>query len=180
MYCKFCGKRNSTKSRFCIFCGQSLGVEQKMKWFKWLIYFALWMNLIVYLSTGIRFLSGTVYLQQNISAERMYSYFDGLETLDKIYACGMLLCAGVCVIARFKLAAFEESGPKAWYVLIIITAVLSIIYEIGFLNIVDDKAPIAVDQTAVYIRIAGIFIGSALSLWLNYLYFSRRRMRFIN
>ena len=79
---------------------------QGMKWFHFLIYFALWLNAIVCALNGIMQLTGSSYEILGVAAEDMYATFLTLKTVDVVFGAAYIVFALFCFIFCFLLALF--------------------------------------------------------------------------
>lgn len=64
---------------------------QGLKWFHFLIYFALWLNAIVCALNGIMQLTGASYEILGIAAEDMYATYPTLKTVDLVFGVAYLV-----------------------------------------------------------------------------------------
>ena len=194
MFCTKCGKEISGQ-RFCPNCGAEnrnlneqspsfntssntfdvsvVQTELPMKWYKFLIYFALIAGAIVNFATGITMVTGSVYeVQSGVSADTVYSMYDGLKTIDVIYG---LLLFGVAVLGfmtRSKLAKYKADGPKFVYMVYGISAVVVLLYNI----LVSAVTGLSVMNVSVITS----FIVQLVMLWANMKYFGKRSHLFVN
>ncbi len=106
-------------------------MERPMKWHKFLIYFLLWLSGVGNIITGFRSITGSQYGAQ---AQRVYSYFTGLKTIDVIFGL-FAICLGIFIIVtRFKLAGFKAAGPKYLTLMYVLGASVSIFYIIAVIS----------------------------------------------
>lgn len=205
-YCSNCGNPVSDDAqKFCLKCGTELQTsssiyesanqsgecgysnvssdsvplknEYPMKWFKFLIYFALFFGALIEFVYGMNYIMGTIYLSQTggqVTAEMVYAmYGTPLKIWDVLYGLIMLATAVFSIITRFKLAKFKQNGPKFLYILYIAGAALALVYNIGVALITDVEGIFNVP----YI-ISIIFTG--IVVFANYKYFSKRDKLFCN
>lgn len=142
--------------------------ELPMKWFKFLIYFALFASAILNASNGIQMLTGSQYGGE-MEKRLVYALFDGLETLDMIMGIAMIALAGFAVYTRIRLAGYYKNGPKMLLIIYIANIALSLIYVIGISSIVS----------AEYLgsTLSSLYSSMAVSIAMtiaNYSYFKKR------
>ena len=142
-FCTKCGTQlEDDNVQFCTNCGAKVGetavaepaVQLPMKWYKFLIYFALFLGAVVNLISGVNFLTGNIYVVQSAgeaSAELVYTYFSGLQTVDMVYGIGMIAIAAYGIYTRFMLAKFKAVAPKCVVILYIVGAVWGLIYNLA-------------------------------------------------
>ncbi len=197
MYCRSCGAQMRKEQRFCNVCGFENAVhinntqtiyechtptyepkasDYPMKWFHYLIYFALFLDAVVDVSTGLQFVSGSAYyIETNglVSAGQVYAlYGTGLKVINILYGVIMLLMAVFGIVTRFKLANFKKGAPMMLYILNGADVLIFLIYLI----VVSMIAGISVNLVDQISLVAGAFIGFVL----NYRYFSKRKVLFCN
>ena len=205
-YCSKCGNSiNEEGQKFCENCGaalqgdavgyeaanqndiygdskssvyaKSLKNKYPMKWFKFLIYFALFFGAFIEFVMGLNYIMGTIYLAQtngNVSAEMVYAiYGTPLKIWDVIYGLTILGAAVFSIITRFALSKYKKNGPKFLYILYIAGAVLGLIYNIGVVLITG------IGGTAIFTSSVGM-IMTGIIVFANYKYFSKRSELFCN
>lgn len=193
-YCSKCGNpANDDSQKFCSKCGAELSVafnsqgnvydqgalknSYPMKWFKFLIYFALFFGAFLEFCFAISYFTGSIYFSQTngqVSAEMVYGmYGTPLKIWDVIYGLIMLGSAVFSIITRNALAKYKSCGPKYLYILYIAGGVAGLVYNIG---------------VSMITGVSGIFNSSFISsivstvivVWANYKYFSKRDELFNN
>ena len=112
-FCSNCGAQlENENAQFCTNCGAKIGetaVESApvsqvsapvaeptaqfgMKWYKFLIYFALFLGAVVNFINGVNYLTGNIYFVQSggeATAEMIYAFFgSSLKTIDIIFGIG--------------------------------------------------------------------------------------------
>lgn len=146
--------------------------EYGMKWYKFLIYFALFAGAIVNFVTGIMTLSGAIYAAGGVTADMVYEYFPGLETWTMIYGFALMGVAVFGIVTRFMLAKFKKSGPVCLYVLYIINALLGIAMLLLGSQILHENLVGTSDIASMGV--------SVVMLIINIVYFKKRESLFIN
>lgn len=195
MYCKNCGKEVSEQQKFCDGCGSEInalareyGTSQTisqtnfkessypMKWYKFLIYFALFFGAFYEFIMSINYMTGTIYFAQTngqASAEAVYStYGYGLKFLDVLYGILLLGTAVYSIITRNRLAKFKKNAPMLLYILYGSGLVFSLIYMIGF--------SVITGVNAINSSLVSSLISTIICLILNYKYFTKRESLFVN
>lgn len=203
-YCTGCGNPiGDNAQKFCTKCGAVLQAESggyeaavqngvyvdskasaakslknhPMKWFKFLIYFALFFGAFFEFIMGINYFTGSIYSAVSndmVSAEMVYGmYGTPLERWDVIYGLTLFGIAVFSIITRFALSGYKKNGPKFLYVLYIAGAVLGLIYNIGFMMIIGVYAKLILESF-------GSVIMTGIIVFANYKYFSKRRELFCN
>lgn len=143
--------------------------EMGMKWHKFLIYFSLWASIVLNVLNALTYFTGTVY-QGNASL--VYSRFSSMKGLDMFYGCALVALAAGLFFVRSQLAQFKKDGPKYLVIVMIASAVLSLVYNftassITGLSLVDSNTITAATATFVYSAI-------------NYIYYKKRAHLFVN
>ena len=192
-FCRSCGARiDNEQAQACPYCGASINApapassvsnyntyepddQYPMKWYKFLIYFLLFFGAFINLVNGVNYITGGIYsIQSNgqVSAELVYSLYDGLKTLDVILGLFMLAIAAFGIYTRFRLAGRKENGPVCLYTLYGVGAVLTVLYNIALLIVTGLNQ--LTDPTSI-----ASFITSVVFICLNYIYFSKRKSSFV-
>lgn len=177
MFCSFCGARLPEGEPICPMCGasqvgfagQSSGNtanqnDMPMKWFKFLIYFALFAGAVLNFFSGISMLNGSVY-QGN--ANLVYSTFEDLKNLDTIVGVLLIGAAILAIFTRFRLAGFYRNGPVLLLITYAANIAIPLIYIIGVSNIVSG---IELNTTANISNMC----TSAVMMFVNMGYFKKR------
>ena len=147
-------------------------VQTPMKWFKFLIYFALFAGAILNAFAGIQMLSGAHY-GNNGESTYVYAFFDGLQTLDMIMGILMIALAGFALYVRFRLAGFYKNGPTMLLINYVANIVVGLIYVIGITSIVSSEL-LGDSLTSYYTNVA----TSVAMTVANYSYFKKRAHMF--
>ncbi len=151
-----------------------MNATPSMKWFKFLIYFALFAGAVINLAYGITYISGDIYeIQTNgqATSEMVYSLFSGLKVVDVFYGVVMILIGGFSIFTRFLLSKYRKNGPLFLYILCGIGAGLSLIYSIAVMSISG------VNQVAN--GVVSVIV-SAVFIIFNIKYFGKRKNLFTN
>ena len=144
-----------------------------MKWYKFLIFFALWAGAILNVLSGISQLTGMTYAAVGVTARDVYAYYgEGLHVLDIVMGVAMIGLAVFSIIVRFQLAGYKKQSPKMLLVLYGVSLVVSILYSIiaGAITHVN-----MVDSSTI-----SSLVVSAVMIVVNYVYFKKRAHLFCN
>ncbi len=196
-FCSRCGAKIENESkRFCADCGCSLESQDTndyslgrypqpvnanlypLKWFKFLIYFGLFAGSFFNLVYGSSYITGNIYSTvSEVSADAVYAFFgNGLKMLDIIYGIVLILVAVFGIFTRMRLAKYRANGPAYLYALYIISATVSLIYNIAVAIITGITTDIHFSWADSLMPI----VGTVIILTLNFIYFQKRRELFEN
>ena len=145
-----------------------------MKWYKFLIYFALIASAIINFISSFSYFTGSVYLSASngaISAAQVYAVFGALKIIDMVYGAYIVAFAIFALVLRSHLADYSSKAPKMVTVFYVLSVVVPLAYNLLTGAIVG--VSIAGDS-AVSIIIGLIF------LFANIRYFKRRAHLFVN
>ncbi len=149
-----------------------------MKWYHFLIYFALWAGAILNSISGFVYLSGYLYGEY---ADIVYDMFPSLYLLDQI--------AGVCFIAlgvfalyvRRALRKFKAAAPSLLTALYVTNIICSVLYPILIAWILDiEFAKLLEGNANMPSTLLPSIITSFILTIANYIYFKKREDLFIN
>lgn len=143
-----------------------------MKWFKFIIYFQLFANAA---SNGIAALTTVAGTRYQGQADRVYSAFPRLRTLDLVYVLLLLGMAVLAIVTRMQLARFRRRGPALYYLLQIVNALGAVLYLLAASAICG----VSLSQ----LDLSGLDISLGLSLVMlivNIIYFGKRKDLFVN
>lgn len=144
-----------------------------MKWFKFLIYFALWFGAVGNFLGGIMMFDGGQY---GDSAKLVYAVYDGLKAVDIIVAALCIVLAAFGIYVRFRLAGFYANGPKMLNWLYVFSALVNLLYIVGLFIILPSRVAENIELGS-YISSSVI---SVLMICLNVSYFKKRAHLFVN
>lgn len=155
-----------------------------MKWYKFLIYFALFLSTLSGIGTAIMYINGTVY--SPASAEAVYElYGSALHGWDMFFAFSQLVFAFLALVTRFRLAAFKKNGPTLVYLSYAIPAIVAVLYTMAVESIIsnnpyiNEAAKSMLTDSMTDSLPASIAISLAMIV-LNMKYFTRRKHLFCN
>lgn len=159
-----------------------------MKWFKFLIYFALWASAVLNAINAYAFFSDYRYTDKGTSFQKLYySLFDGLQALDIVVGILCLVAIVIAIVTRFRLASFRKDGPKWLSMVYALNILISLVYVIGVIIVVENAAAPgantekllwgedSVFQLEGYV---GTMISGVLMIGLNGVYFKKRKHLF--
>lgn len=177
MKCTNCGNEVPQGSNQCYICGQpvqqTLQPDYPMKWFKFLIYFALFLGAFSNFMSGIGFITGSVY---GSSKELVYEVYEGLKPIDTIAGVAMIALAAFGIYTRIRLAGFYKNGPTMVLAMYAGAAALNLVYALAASSVIHSTSSVKVDLTSVYSSI----IVSAIMIFANRTYFAKRADLFVN
>lgn len=143
-----------------------------IKWFKFIIYFQLFLTMVTCVINAITYFSGLHY-GGTMDAAMVYAYYGtGLKIIDIFFA---LVYIGIGVLAFFvrqKLAHFKKKAPT-WYIGLL---VCSLAANLVYLILVSILTGIfLLDASTI-----GSIIGNVIMIVVNWIYFQKRTSLFIN
>ncbi len=199
MFCPRCGSQIPDNSNFCPRCAASLTGQSPaqapvqppvnfgqpvwnapvapapqalpLKWFKFLIYFALWAGAVGNLITAITFLTGVPYTMYGSSAEEIYSALPALRVIDILYAIVLIGLSVYAFYVRSRLAHFKANGPTTLY------------WLCGLLGGASAGYSLLVMIAAETVNFSGVISSVAstvIILLLERTYFQKRANMFVN
>lgn len=146
--------------------------EHPMKWYKFLIWFALWAGAVLLAAQGIGYLTGLAYKDgSGLSADTVYGNFPGLRVWDKLYGAGLLLLGAFNIFTRFRLSGFKANSPKCLYFAYIFQACLAVINAITVA---------AITKVSGAASAVGAVLACVALIFLNRSYFAKRGELFVN
>lgn len=197
MFCRKCGIELTEETLFCPSCGILVAEDSSqpdhkekqllnssalqtsirpMKWFKFLIYFSLWLGVLVNFSSAVQLFTGAQYGDE-YTALLVYSTYDGLKDVDWIVGFLHVVLAAFTIYTRYRLAGFHENGPKMLMFLYAANPVVEIIYHIGTSIVL----PADVVGSPEYIlgQIVGNGLVAVVMIVINRIYFKKRQHLFV-
>ena len=142
-----------------------------MKWFKFLIYFGLFVGAIANAAFGVLYLTGFIY---DISSgeegvhELVYAFFSNLKTVDVVFGVLFIALAVFGIYTRFRLAGYKKNGPACLIATYAASAIISFAYMLIVCIILGDFS----DSDF------GSIVTSIAMIVLNYIYFKKRKSLF--
>lgn len=188
MFCSQCGKEVSDEWNVCPNCGapinkQGIGNEYyydgsnvvnqskmpPMKWYKFIIYFQIFLNIAICLYYAYEIYSGQNY---GFSTEKAYAMYGGLKGVDYIMGAIYILYVASLIFVRHQLWKYKKNAWKYYIAFYCAFNVVQIAYRamqcvIVNTNLIDFQAITDIIYSAIYIV-------------LNYIYFKKRDNLFTN
>ena len=144
-----------------------------MKWYKFLIYVSLFLGAIINFANGISYITGYIYTTYQTTPEIIYQYYGaGLQIIDVIYGICILLLAAFAIYTRMRLAKFKKNAVNCILAYLALNILITLLYN-TMLNAIFNVPAL----NASYI---GTLIGNMIFIFLNYIYFNKRRHLFYN
>ena len=137
-----------------------------MKWFKFLIYFALWANMILNIVMAVTYLNGSVYTISGADAGTVYEVFPDLEGIDKLYAIALIGLGVYALVTRFALARFKSFAPMLLYGVYVLNTLAPIVYAFLVAPILEVSFTELLEFTSIAVNV--------VMLLINVKYFSNR------
>lgn len=143
-----------------------------MKWFKFNIYFLIWLGMLMNLADGLGYITGSVYFNEGLDPREVYSVFPKLKNVDRFFGVVACLFALLQLITRYRLARYKRYAPYFLYACYVIGAVFSFSYAVA--------VGIILDGQIITAQVIGSIAGSVLMLGINFNYFRKREYLFVN
>lgn len=195
MYCRNCGQQIPDDSKFCTNCGVSVeetttpvDIQQEnnyyeqpnqqavsqpgMKWFKFIIYFQLFLASFSHIFSGLMALTGMSYDFAGGSSAAVYSMYPVLRAVDMWYGVVCIGMALAAVYVRQSLAKFKEGAPNKYLMFLALNFAFSVAYIL--------IANVVTGQFSMDISAMSSSISSVVMLVLNGIYFRKREHLFVN
>lgn len=153
--------------------GQPAGQAYSMKWFKFAIYFQLFLSALISLMSGVSYLTGANYSTTGlVTLEEVYSTFPGLRAVDLIVGVGLLALAVLAIAVRQKLAHYRRGAPKLYLMLLGADVALSVLYLLACSAMLGT---LLLDASTI-----SELVVSAVMIGANKVYFDKRAGLFVN
>lgn len=202
-FCTNCGAEIEENAKFCANCGACLEpatqsaqpVRQEayqqptpdidpsdkyrgfpMKWYKFLVYFVLWLGVIINLYNGVNLITGNVF--GDVSPVQVYRLFPALKAVNIIFGILVLGLAALELIAVIKLLQLASVGPKLLIMMYLSGIVLTII-RLLFMSIATDGYLSIPDFLKDPSVISGLIAAGVMTV-VNWIYFKKRKSVFVN
>lgn len=145
MFCKNCGAAIEEGQTSCPVCGTAVPSESErsvsaqyayppatalpMKWYKFLINFALFFSVVLNANRGVQLINGDQYRDGNVDMSGLvYSQFGALKTVDVVAGIVMIAFALFTLYVRSRLAGYCKNGPKMLLLLYILGFAYTVLY----------------------------------------------------
>lgn len=138
-------------------------------WYKFQIYFGVWLSAAWYIYNGVLSMSGISYSEDGMNADMVYAMYKGLSECDVFYGFFNILLGIYAVFVRFALAGKKKNAPLMLSVMYTTDIFLLFLYAVG----------VAVTTGAQIFESTLILIALPLILIIvNSIYFSSRKQMF--
>ena len=143
-----------------------------MGWYKFLIYFALFVSAILNVVSGFLTMFG---VQYDGAADLVYSFFGGMRALDIIMGLVSIALGVFAIVVRQNLAHFKKGAVKNVITLYVVAFVVNLLYVI--LASVVTGIPMSEFFSGTLLV---CFLISILMIVVKYVYFKYRHDMFCN
>lgn len=190
MRCYKCQREIPDNSLVCPGCGAEMSVLARsrggfapfgagsqipMNWYKFIIYFLLFFEAIQYIFTGISYITGYISRiplgDEGIVVYSISLLGEGLVWVDVLYGAVLLGMAGFAIYARFRLAKFRKNAIWVYLSYLVASGLVSVAYGVVF-QIVQGAG------LRLIIAYLTELIPQGLMVYLNYIYFNKRKHMF--
>ena len=183
MTCKNCQSEIQEGSAFCTFCGTPVEDTDKsspitpatrpMKWFKFLIYFALFANAVINLYNCFAYLSGVPYGE---NASLVYGFLPSLKTIDVVMAIVSVGLAVYAIVTRILLAKYKKLGVKMFLGIPVLNIITQVVYYMSVSSVISSlmSASEGIDFTTITVNV----VSNIVLFVLNLIYFKKREDMF--
>lgn len=146
-----------------------------MAWFKFLIYFMLFANAAINIFTAVTYLTGSVYLGEDMTmsdVEALYMFYPTAKMIDVIYGVLLIALAAYAIFTRFQLSGFKRRGPFLFILMYVLNLVIGLLYSISIM-VTLGASPLD------YISLVPSIITSVVMIFVNVVYFKKREELFV-
>ncbi|MCQ2081214.1 MAG: zinc ribbon domain-containing protein [Lachnospiraceae bacterium] len=176
MFCPKCGKENQEGVKFCISCGEPLGgttaayaYDTPLNWAKFLGYFALWLSALLNFIGGVSAFGGSQYGDLK---GLVYNIFPGMRAVDIIYGLLCIALAGLGGYCAYGIIMHKKFVVN--YIPLLYAAAAGIVFVYSLV------ATIVVGQSCFSASIIVNIIVSVVMVFVNSVYFNKRKHIFVN
>lgn len=157
-----------------------------MKWYKFLVYFALIASAIGYIWNAITTFGTGNYTVELTKDDKltgkeakdwMYENASGLKTADLFYGICLIISAVLVLAAWYYLFKRKKQAPMIFYISYAFSSAISAIYSFWAYSTAKDvlKDPETVITSAITTVVFGVVM-----IIVNYIYFNKRKDIFVN
>ncbi len=142
-----------------------------MGWYKFLIYFLLWVNAAGNILSAVSYIGGTAHTAE------AYAAYAGLSALDLGYGVLTLGMGALALWTRFALAGYKREAPALASAVYFYGFAISLGYNIAVLSIMRS----GFDEVDFIITVMSVIVSSGISLTValcNLVYFKKRKGMF--
>lgn len=183
MFCPNCGGSVLDGSSTCPYCGGSIFqtpvIQYPMKWYKFLIYFALFAGAIGNGFSSISYLTGSIWRSYQVTGASLYDVLPAMKVFDMLYGVVLIGLAAWSIVTRSHLAKKRINGPFYLLVLYAANAVFSLVYTLAAAANLTGYTGKNMFGSMIGKIIPSLAVSVAMVV-VNYLYFDKRRSLFTN
>ena len=146
-----------------------------MAWFKFLIYFMLFANAAINIFTAVTYLTGSVYLGEDMTmsdVEALYMFYPTAKMIDVIYGVLLIALAAYAIFTRFQLSGFKRRGPFLFILMYVLNLVIGLLYSISIMFTFETGL-------LGFISFVPSIITSVVMIFVNIVYFRKREELFV-
>ena len=146
-----------------------------MAWFKFLIYFMLFANAAINIFTAVTYLTGSVYLGEDMTmsdVEALYMFYPTAKMIDVIYGVLLIALAAYAIFTRFQLSGFKRRGPFLFILMYVLNLVIGLLYSISIMFTLEAGL-------LDFISLVPSIITSVVMIFVNVVYFRKREELFV-
>ena len=149
--------------------------DYPMAWFKFLIYFMLFANAAINIFTAVTYLTGSVYLGEDMTmsdVEVLYMFYPTAKMIDVIYGVLLIALAAYAIFTRFQLSGFKRRGPFLFILMYVLNLVIGLLYGISIMFTFETGL-------LGFISFVPSIITSVVMIFVNVVYFRKREELFV-
>ena len=149
--------------------------DYPMAWFKFLIYFMLFANAAINIFTAVTYLTGSIYLDENMTmsdVEVLYMFYPTAKMIDVIYGVLLIALAAYAIFTRFQLSGFKRRGPFLFILMYVLNLVIGLLYSISIMFTFETGL-------LGFISFVPSIITSVVMIFVNVVYFRKREELFV-
>ena len=146
-----------------------------MAWFKFLIYFMLFANAAINIFTAVTYLTGSVYLGEDMTmsdVEALYMFYPTAKMIDVIYGVLLIALAAYAIFTRFQLSGFKRRGPFLFILMYVLNLIIGLLYSISIMFTFETGL-------LGFISFVPSIITSVVMIFVNVVYFRKREELFV-
>lgn len=149
--------------------------DYPMAWFKFLIYFMLFANAAINIFTAVTYLTGSVYLGEDMTmsdVEALYMFYPTAKMIDVVYGVLLIALAAYAIFTRFQLSGFKRRGPFLFILMYVLNLVIGLLYGISIMFTLETGL-------LGFISFVPSIITSVVMIFVNVVYFRKREELFV-
>ena len=152
-----------------------------MKWYKFLIYFALFASAVAGVINAVMYFNGSMY---NNFKDMFYEYFGSVKTVDTIFGIVLIVVAVFAIVVRFSLSGYKKIAPTLLTVYFAVMYASTGVYYLTVNSMIDKKSmlvngrmifKLADYSTQLIFSAIGTAVGGLVMIVLNLIYFKKRK-----